>query len=458
MTVPRHIAVLDIGKTNVKLVLVDTEALAERQVLSRANRVLPGPPYPHYDTDGIWAFLIDGLRTLHAEARIDAVTVTGHGASGVLLAANGGLAAPVIDYEFDGPDALASDYDAIRPAFAETGSPRLPRGLNVGAQIHWQMARDPGLVARVAQFVTWPQYWVGRLTGRYVCEVSSLGAHTDLWNPHERRFSPLVDRLGLSGRMAPLAPASQVIGTVLPAVAVEAGLVPGTPVFCGLHDSNASLYPHLLNREAPFAVVSTGTWVIAMAIGGAPMPLNPARDTLMNVNAFGDPVPSARFMGGREFDLVTAGAVTVPTEAEVAAVLKEGSMLLPSVERTSGPFMGRKGGWASDPATLSTGERVAAASMYLALMAAECLLLIGARGPVLAEGPFARNTVFCDMLAVAVGRPVLPACGATGTAIGAALLAGGRAPEPDVPRGHASGPMAGAMSTYAARWRAVLGG
>jgi hypothetical protein len=37
-----------------------------------------------------------------------------------------------------------------------------------------------------------------------------------------------------------------------------------------------------------------------MAVGGWAVKLGPARDTLIDVNAFGDPVPSARFMGGRE--------------------------------------------------------------------------------------------------------------------------------------------------------------
>ena len=41
-----------------------------------------------------------------------------------------------------------------------------------------------------------------------------------------------------------------------------------------------------------------------MAIGGRETALDPARDTLINVNALGDPVPSARFMGGRELDAV----------------------------------------------------------------------------------------------------------------------------------------------------------
>lgn len=91
--------------------------------------------------------------------------------------------------------------------------------------------------------------------------------------------------------MAPVRPAGERLGTITAAVAEATGLDPVTPVFCGIHDSNASLVPHLTTRTAPFAVVSTGTWVISMAIGGTRTTLDPARDTLVNVSAFGNPCP-----------------------------------------------------------------------------------------------------------------------------------------------------------------------
>ncbi|MCE3590562.1 hypothetical protein LXJ59_28655, partial [Escherichia coli] len=68
--------------------------------------------------------------------------------------------------------------------------------------------------------------------------------------------------------------------------------------FCGIHDSNASLLPHLMTRSSPFSVVSTGTWVVLFAVGGQLDKLDQARDTLANVDAYGKAVPSARFMGG----------------------------------------------------------------------------------------------------------------------------------------------------------------
>ena len=99
-------------------------------------------------------------------------------------------------------------------------------------------------------------------------ERTSLGCHTDLWNPHTGAFSSLVRDMGWSGLMPPLQAPADILGPVTPEVAAATGLDPATPVHCGIHDSNASLLPHLLARKPPFAVVSTGTWVVAMAIGG----------------------------------------------------------------------------------------------------------------------------------------------------------------------------------------------
>jgi len=159
---PRHVAVIDIGKTNAKLALVDASDLSELAVFTMPNTVLEGPPYPHFDVEGIWAFLIDALAGLHKRHGVDAISITTHGASGALIAADGSLAAPILDYEHTGPDTVAADYNALRPGFEETGSPRLPAGLNLGAQFHWQFMQDASLKDRTKSIITYPQYWAHR--------------------------------------------------------------------------------------------------------------------------------------------------------------------------------------------------------------------------------------------------------------------------------------------------------
>ncbi len=423
---PRHVAVIDIGKTNAKLVLVDARDLSELGVLTRPNTVLSGPPYPHFDVEAIWRFILVGLTQFQTAHGVDSISVTTHGASCALIAADGTLAAPILDYEHKGPDDLAEAYDAIRPPFEETGSPRLPMGLNLGAQLHWQFEQDPALRERTATIVTYPQYWGHRLTGEAASDVSSLGCHTDLWTPSGAQYSSLVERLGIAEKMAPARKSAEVLGHLRPQIAAQTSLRPDTPVHCGIHDSNASLLPHVLTRTAPFSVVSTGTWVIAMTIGGKDTALDPWRDTLLNVNALGAPVKSARFMGGREFELALNGQTIECTEGILDAVAQDGPLLMPAMVPDSGPFQGRDHSWLGSAPLPGTPERAAAVSFYLALMTAECLSLTGHEGPIVVEGPFARNRGFASMLAAAKNCRVEAAATATGTSQGGALLAKGK--------------------------------
>ncbi|MGO4832718.1 FGGY-family carbohydrate kinase, partial [Rhizobiaceae sp. 2RAB30] len=448
-----HVAVIDIGKTNAKVALVDMEATREVAVRTRPNLVLRKDPYPHFDTDALWDFVLESLTILNREHPIGAISVTTHGATAALLDTSGELALPVLDYEHDGPGTVAAAYAAVRPSFEETGSPRLPDGLNLGAQIFWLAKTFPDDFARVASIVTYPQYWTCRLSGVLAGEVTSLGCHTDLWNPAAGDYSSLVDGQGWRALMPPIRPARDRLGPILPELARKTGLAAGTPVLCGIHDSNASLLPHLLSRSQPFAVVSTGTWVVSMAMGGKAVTLDAARDTLVNVDALGDPVPSARFMGGREFEVLTAGHGARWTDADVERVLAGEILLLPAVLQGSGPFPDHRSKWLPDEPA-SPSERAVAASFYLALMTATCLDLIGADGQTIVEGPLARNQPFTGMLAAATGRPVLTSASTTtGTTMGAALLASPEKPAA-MPLFEQAAP--GHWRHYAVAWRDAL--
>lgn len=422
----KTVAVIDIGKTNAKVALVDLDRFEEIAVRKTPNPVIGEGLYPHFDIEHLWRFILESLATLHREHPVEAISVTTHGATAALLAEAGGLALPVLDYEFSGPDELAEDYGKVRPPFSETGSARLPMGLNIGAQLFWQQRMFPRQFANVAAILTYAQYWSYRLTGVATTELTSLGCHTDLWNPKASTFSTLVEEQGWRPLFAPVHKAGDVIGGLLRPLAEQTGLPCGLPVYCGIHDSNASLLPHLRTRRMPFSVVSTGTWVVMLAVGGDAADLDETRDTLVNVNALGDPVPSARFMGGRAFSLLVGNdAPSASPEAE-ERVLAAGHMLLPSIPGGSGPFPSAGHRWTVNEKALNPAERLAAVSFHLALMTATCLDLIGARGEVVVEGPFAANAAYLRMLAAATGRPVLAnRLSATGTSLGAACLVAG---------------------------------
>ena len=426
MTDFRRIAVLDIGKTNAKVVVLDAATGEEIAVAKMANTVLKDGLYPHYDIEALWSFTLDALRRFAKQPGFDAISITTHGASAALLDASGKLAMPVLDYEHEYPQAIRDAYTALRPPFSETYSPRQTMGLNIGAQLHYQGTAFPEEFARVSAIVTYPQYWAARLTGVAANEATSLGCHTDLWNPKTGEYSSLVDTLEIRGMMAPIRSAFDALGPVRPEIAAEIGA--SVPVYCGIHDSNASLLPHLVSREAPFAVISTGTWVINFGVGGDLEHLDPRRDALANVDAYGRAVPSSRFMGGREFEILSAEIGTVPANEALAAlpaVISRKIMLLPNVAPGSGPFPGHEKQWLN-AADANEAERYAAACLYLALMNEACLGLIGAKGPVLVEGPFAANSTYLSLLAALTKRTVMALPGSTGTSQGASLLTGVR--------------------------------
>ncbi|MEO6609929.1 MAG: FGGY-family carbohydrate kinase [Aestuariivirga sp.] len=454
MTKIRHVAVIDIGKTNAKLALVEMGSLSEIAVGKMANTVLQDGLYPHFDVEALWRFIVDGLAAHQRAHGVDAISVTTHGACAALMDAGDNLVLPVLDYEYDGYGEAADLYAALRPSFAETGSPHLPLGLNLGAQIFWQQKAFPEAFARTSKILMYPQYWAYRLTGVASNEVTSLGCHTDLWSPTAGDYSSLVDKMGWRKLMAPLWPATKSLGLITPEVAQLTGLNPQTPVACGIHDSNASLVPHLLVHVKPFSVVSTGTWVISMAIGGKPTSLDEHRDTLVNVNAFAEAVPSARFMGGREFQLILGDDHSTATVADVEAVLNKGIFLLPSIVQGSGPYADRAANWIGSP---NPAERQVAGSFYLGLMTATCLDLIGAEGETIVEGPFASNANFLDMLEIATGRPTATSQNATtGTTIGASLLL---APEKMVKAPGTKRTITNRVPllAYAKQWREFLG-
>lgn len=418
---PHRVAVIDIGKTNAKVAIVDTTALTETAVRKIPNAVRRDGPYPHFDIEGQWNFVLAALRDLCAGSPFDAISITTHGAAAALVRKDGSLVLPVLDYEHTGPDTLTDDYDAVRPPFSETFSPRLPIGLNLAAQIFWQRKRYPDEFAETAHILMLPQYWAMRLTGVAASEATSLGAHTDLWQPANADYSSLVINQGWRGLFPPLRSAFDVLGPLKAEISAAVGIEKPMPVTCGIHDSNASLLPHLMARKPPFSVVSTGTWVIIFSVGAGLDRLDPARDCLANVDAFARPVASARFMGGREYETIVPPGVS-GDDASLRQVLDGTILLLPSVERTSGPFQGMRAEWR--PLEPQGQARASAASLYLAMMTAASLQLSGGAGDIVIEGPFAHNGAFLDMLTIAAGRKVIAMTGSsTGTSIGASLLA-----------------------------------
>jgi L-fuculokinase len=268
---------------------------------------------------------------------IESLVVTTHGATAALID-DGGLVLPILDYEFELEGAFGEVYRSIAPPFAEAFAPLFPAGLNLARQIFWQQEAFPEAFRRVRHILCYPQYLAWRLSGVAASELTSLGAHTHLWAPQQRRFSSLVDRLGWRRLFPPLRPAWERLGPIRPEIAAQTGLPEDCGVLCGIHDSNAALLLYLRSQKPGFALASTGTWLILLRPGHALATLDAARDTVANVDVTGQPVATARFMGGREYEILAGESAASPVAArDVQRLVDQGIFALPSFA-PAGPF------------------------------------------------------------------------------------------------------------------------
>ncbi len=413
----RGIAVLDIGSTNVKVALFDASLslIAEETILSVRN---DAPPYLAIDPETVMAFANRILPEFDAILPIDVIVPCSHGSSAPLLDASGALTLPIMSYEAEPPGQIISAYARIAPGFDEVFAPVNPQSLTLARQFFWQENLHPEAFARTTAIVPLAQYAGFRLCGVLANEVSAMGAQTHVWAPQKKTYSKLAIDSGWASLFAPMQTAWQCLGT-----ADHLNLRGRGDVLTGIHDSNANLLLHL--HGEPKTLLSTGTWIIGFVPGVPLESLDPRFDQVSNTTVFGDPIASCRFMGGREFEIVSQGAQPHLASSRLALDLAErGVTASPSFTDSGGPAPGT-GNRGKITGRLETdAERASLASLYCAQMSALALRKIGNINPVVVDGPFARNTAYMELLATCLPQTqVLAATRGSGTALGAASLA-----------------------------------
>jgi sugar (pentulose or hexulose) kinase len=394
-------AVLDIGRANARLSLIDVESGETTWSLQRRCTMTAGSPIRSLDVPTIGSLVLAALAAAPGKERIRAIVPVAHGAAAVWLSATGEvLAAPDCEDPVFGE--VGEAYRQLRDPFEDTFSPFLPLGLNLGRQIYYLQQTHPELYRACDAIMLYPQYWAWRLCGVKASEITSLGCHTDLWKPREAVFSDLARSQGWDALLPPVRAAGDELGAISPAIARITGLDPTCRVICGIHDSNASYLCHRGRHQTGerFAVVSSGTCTLVMAHGAELDRLREARDMLANIDAFGAPVATARFMGGREYDSIAGDSRTrqQPSLESLLSVLKKHAVALPSFASSGGPFGGHEGRLVNADG-LDNQERAALATLYCALETDLLLDLLDTSCPVVVEGPLATNPLYGRLLA-----------------------------------------------------------
>jgi L-fuculokinase len=394
------IGILDVGKTHTKFIAAEADSGRIAVQHERASRSIDGSVIRALDVVGIERWLRETLSTFPDKASIEALVPVAHGAAAVLLDSEQQVCFGP-DYEDQAFELVAEAYRTQRDPFAETFSPFLPLGLNIGRQLYFLESCQATQFKRIQSCLLYPQYWAWRLCGEKASEVTSLGCHTDLWRPREAKPSRLADRRGWSRLLPALRAASDTLAGVSAELVRATGLDPGCRVQCGIHDSNASYLSHRIGRPAdePFSVVSSGTWIIVMAHGTDLSRLRESDDMLANVDALGQAVATARFMGGREYQAISGHGdrPAMPTHDALASILRRRAFALPPAGAASerSGFAGRL----IRAEGLKGEQRAALATAYLALRTDRRLSDLGATGDIVVDGPLSANRLYVELLA-----------------------------------------------------------
>lgn len=348
-----HIAVVDVGKTNKKILLYDPSLNIVAQKVQKFEEYEENG-IRHDDVEGLTDWILSTLKELAGSFRIRVISVSTHGATFVAVGKDGRIAVPEISYTTDpGEDFHTRFYDVCGdPVLLQrsTGTPNFNMLINLAKGIFYVQEKYAAQFRHVEHILHYPQYFGYFLTGNVCADPTYTGNHSYLWDFGSNQWSEVADAL----KIRHLLPEQmlrpwEVLGTLKPEIAAQTGLSTDVIVTAGIHDSNASMLPYIISMEQDFLLNSTGTWCVIMHEKDK---VRFAEDELgkvvfYNMNAFSKPIKTAIFMGGTEYDHYMAllrkmhGDFTVPAfdPQLYGSIIREKRLfILPSVVRGIGQF------------------------------------------------------------------------------------------------------------------------
>jgi len=306
-----YLAVLDIGKTNKKVLIYDQNLKMVVSTYKTFEQIDHGD-FLSDDLEAIYEWFLSSLKNFAQQYAIQAISISAHGATFVAVDEKGNLTIPEICYTTEpGEDFHEEFYQEFGQAEAlqkATATPNFMALLNVSKGIFYAKKHFPEAFNATRYFLNLPQYFSFRLTGVASAEPTYVGCHSYLWNFEKNTWSDVAHQLGIMDKLPDkIVKSWEVIGSILPEVASTTGLSSNVKVNPGLHDSNASLLPYLIKMKEPFILNSTGTWCVVMKeaeqVQFSPDELG--KVVFYNLNVFNKPVKTAIFLAGLEFETYT---------------------------------------------------------------------------------------------------------------------------------------------------------
>ncbi|MES2113188.1 MAG: FGGY family carbohydrate kinase, partial [Bacteroidota bacterium] len=295
------IAIFDIGKTNKKLFLFDENYHIVFERSARIAETTDEDGYPCENLESLRLLVFDFLCEIFRQKEfvIKAINFSAYGASLVYVDEQGRPLAPLYNYLKPYPGDLArkfySKYGGEERFSIQTAS-QSSGSLNSGLQLYRLKQEHPDVFKQVKYALHLPQYLSYLLSGKVFSDLTSLGCHTGMWDFEENRYHEWIQHEGMALKLPPIVPTDKTSKPLFPGNNYKLGI--------GLHDSSAALIPYLVNFQAPFVLISTGTWCISLnPFNQLPLTAGELQnDCLQYLQYKGKPVKASRLFSGFEHE------------------------------------------------------------------------------------------------------------------------------------------------------------
>ena len=251
MADPRYALAIDLGTSGPKIALVGSDGV----VAAHTNRLVETKRLPpdgaEQDPEEIWTAIMDGAREVlrtaaRPPAEIVGVLCSSHYFSLVPVDADANPTTNLLVWLDQrgakyGHGLVRDDLETLVKFIEVHGA--LPFGTDSLSHMLFVKNEQPAAYEKTRAFIEPVDFVNARLTGkiRANCCTAVALMLIDSRDLSSLEYAPeLVAASGIDpDKLPPLVPVDSVIGPVLPEIATELGLAPGTPVFSGINDTQA---------------------------------------------------------------------------------------------------------------------------------------------------------------------------------------------------------------------------
>ncbi|GAL62583.1 FGGY-family carbohydrate kinase [Algibacter lectus] len=295
-------AVFDIGKTNKKFFLFDSDYKEVYKEYISFDEIQDEDGHPTENLKALQEWLKKVFQNIleASEYNIQAINFSTYGASFVHLDENGEVLTPLYNYtkQIDKSivDEFVEKYGPREDFLKTTGCFDLSL-LNSGLQLYWIKHTKPEIFKKIKYSLHLPQYLSFIFTGIALSEYTSIGCHTGLWDYTKKDYHSWVYKEELHKILPTIVSTETSINMNYNGKRIKIGV--------GIHDSSSALLPYVRSVKKKFVLVSTGTWSITLN----PFTNHPivedsdAEDSINYMRINGKPVKATRLFLGNEYKI-----------------------------------------------------------------------------------------------------------------------------------------------------------